>query len=175
MTCIMDDILRSLGIRDIAIPPMRLVRVSPYKSFREAGQEWKNKLVSVGGLRQDHKILDIGCGSGRVSLALMDWLSDVGTYDGIDIRPDEVEWLSNNYSTKRKNFTFHHADIYNRFYHPSGTIQACDYIFPFEDECFDFIFLTSVFTHLLPIELEHYVKEMKRMTKANGTVLPVSS
>lgn len=167
---VLDEILRALRIRSVDIPPMRLVRVSPYKTFRKAGEEWKNKLILVGGLRPEHNILDIGCGSGRLSLALMDYVSDAGSYTGIDIRADEIKWLSKHYTKKRKNFTFHHANLFNKFYHPSGIIPPVDYVFPFEDESFDFICLTSVFTHLLPKELEHYVIEISRMLAPSGHV-----
>ena len=82
----LDDVLRGIGFRDKDIPPMKLVRVSPYQTFREAGDEWLSKLREVGGLQPHENMLDIGCGSGRVALALMDYLSDEGSYTGADIR-----------------------------------------------------------------------------------------
>lgn len=166
--CALDEILRALRMREVIIPPMRLVRVSRYKTFRGAGEEWKNKLISFGDLHPDHKILDIGCGTGRVSLALMNFVSDAGSYDGIDVRADEIKWLRKNYSKKRPNFNFHHANLFNKYYHPSGILDPSDYVFPFKDKSFDFIFLTSIFTHLLPRVLEHYLQEIKRMLKADG-------
>ncbi len=166
--CALDETLRALRMRDVDIPPLRLVRVSPYSTFRKAGEEWKNKLISVGGLQPEYKMLDIGCGTGRVSLALMDYVSDVGSYDGIDIRADEIKWLRKTLSKKRSNFTFHHADLFNEFYHLSGTVDPSEYVFPFKDESFEFIFLTSIFTHLLPKELEHYLKEINRMLMPDG-------
>lgn len=170
LRCAADEILRFLRIRDTGIPPLRLVRVSSYKTFREAGAEWKEKLISEGELRPGNRILDIGCGSGRVAIALIDYISREGSYDGIDIRADEIDWLNRNIAVKKPNFRFHHSDLLNKFYNPSGTIDPCEYTFPFEDNSFDYIMLTSIFTHMLPRELEHYLLEIKRLLINRGTL-----
>jgi SAM-dependent methyltransferase len=53
-------------------------------------------------------------------------------------------------------------------YHPSGRFHADEYTFPYEDESFDFVFLTSVFTHLLPSDMENYLSEVSRVMKTEG-------
>src|SRR5208282_391883 len=40
--------------------------------------------------------------------------------------------------------------------------------FPYPDRSFDFTFLASVFTHMLPQEVEHYAREIARTLKPNG-------
>ncbi|MDP3789970.1 MAG: class I SAM-dependent methyltransferase, partial [Candidatus Omnitrophota bacterium] len=42
---------------------------------------------------------------------------------------------------------------------------------PFEDESFDFIFLTSVFTHMLPDDMKNYFSEISRTLKNGGRTL----
>ncbi len=168
----LDDLLRGMGIRDGELPPMRLVRVSPYSTFRQAGQEWVSKLREIGGLQSGEKVLDIGCGSGRVALALMDYLSEEGHYTGVDIRPDEIDWLQSNYSTKRPNFSFEFINVENSFYSVlSDQKQASKFEFPFASNFYDMIFLTSVFTHMLPASVDHYLKEIVRMLKPGGRCL----
>ncbi len=69
------------------------------------------------------------------------------------------------------NFHFQHADIYNKAYNPNGSKKAHEFTFPYESELFDFIYLTSVFTHMLPRDVENYTSEISRMLKPNGTCL----
>ena len=151
---------------------MKLVRVSSYQTFREVGDEWLSKLREVGGLQSHENMLDIGCGSGRVALALMHYLSDEGSYTGADIRRDEIIWLQSHYSSKRSNFKFEFLDVQNAFYSRDPTQeQASTFQFPFESDAYDFICLTSVFTHMLPGGIENYLQEIARLLKAGGRCL----
>jgi len=49
--------------------------------------------------------------------------------------------------------------------------MADKYKFDYKDDYFDFIFLTSVFTHLKPTELNHYLSEIHRVLKPKGQCL----
>lgn len=69
------------------------------------------------------------------------------------------------------NFRFQLADLYNKEYNPTGRLAAKDYVFPFADNTFDFVFLTSVFTHMLPEDVEHYVAEISRVLRPGGRCL----
>lgn len=68
-------------------------------------------------------------------------------------------------------FRFQHADIYNKEYNPHGTLQASGYRFPYADESFTFVFLTSVFTHMLPPDVRHYLDEIQRVLRPGGRCL----
>src|SRR5262249_6516600 len=63
----------------------------------------------------------------------------------------------------------HHADIFSSAYNPSGRLTASTYRFPFDDARFDFVFLGSVFTHMLPDDAAHYVREFGRVLAPGGT------
>jgi SAM-dependent methyltransferase len=43
--------------------------------------------------------------------------------------------------------------------------------FPYANESFDFVFLTSVFTHICPNEIENYMSEISRVLRKNGRCL----
>jgi SAM-dependent methyltransferase len=47
-------------------------------------------------------------------------------------------------------------------------VSASQYRFPFRDATFDFVFLTSVFTHMLPDDVERYVGEIGRVLAPGG-------
>ena len=149
------------------LPPPKLVQYVG-GNFEEVGNEFIQYFIQIGDLKSNETVLDIGCGIGRMAVPLMNYLSDDGAYYGFDLFNEGITWCKNNISTIRNNFHFEHVDIYNQFYNPEGKEDASQYKFPYEDESFDFIFLTSVFTHLLPKELEHYVSEITRVLKKDG-------
>jgi SAM-dependent methyltransferase len=136
--------------------------------FAAIGQELVDLFVRECGLKPYHRVLDVGCGIGRVALPLAHYLSRRGRYDGFDIVDVGIDWCRKNITPRRRNFRFVHADVYNRGYNPGGRFDAHEYRFPYRSGRFDFVFLTSVFTHLLPADLENYLAEIARVLKVGG-------
>ena len=151
---------------DPLLPPPWLHSVGG-PDHRRTGQEFLGHFVKLGGLRPTDRVLDIGSGSGRMAAPLTNYLT-TGTYDGIEIVKRSVAWCQRAYAPQAS-FRFHHAGIFNRYYNPRG-IPAVDYRFPFPDRSFDFVFLTSVFTHMLAADVAHYLREIRRVL-ADGRVL----
>jgi SAM-dependent methyltransferase len=102
---------------------------------------------------------------------LISYLSQEGKYTGMDVTADSIIWCQKNITSRYPNFQFLHADLYNKRYNPTGRYLAKDYTFPFEKESFDFIFLTSVFTHLLPDDATNYLREVARLLRPDGRAL----
>jgi ubiquinone/menaquinone biosynthesis C-methylase UbiE len=149
-----------------AIPPNHTIFIGD-GDFEAVGKMIFEQLIR-GGLKPTDKLLDVGSGMGRIALPMVNFFKDGGSYDGLEIVWRGVEWCRNKY-TKYTNFKFTHADIYNFHYNPNGTCKASEYRFPYEDNSFDFIFLTSVFTHMMPEDVENYLKEIARVMKPGGT------
>ena len=149
------------------LPPRALRDVGP-GDFEEVGREFLGHLISLGSLQPSEAVLEIGCGPGRMALPLTGYLSAEGRYVGVDVVARTVAWCRRNISPRYPNFTFQHADVFNKRYHRRGKIQARDYTFPFQDDAFDFIFLTSVFTHMYPADIQHYLCEIARMLRPTG-------
>jgi ubiquinone/menaquinone biosynthesis C-methylase UbiE len=139
--------------------------------FDAAGQMFMTHFKASGKLQPDHSVLEIGCGIGRIAMPLTQYLGEAGNYEGMDIVPDAIMWCQEHITTQYPNFQFRHINIYNKMYNPKGQGKATDYRFPFQEEAFDFIFLISVFTHMLPDELENYLAEIARMLKKGGRCL----
>jgi SAM-dependent methyltransferase len=118
------------------------------------------------GLRPDQRILDIGSGIGNLAIALLD--EHHGGYDGVEIHPEAVAWCQRAITSRHPAFRFHRADLASRAYNPLGRTSASAYRFPFADGCFDVIFLASVFTHMLPDEVEQYLREIGRLLAPGG-------
>ncbi len=156
------------GLRDPFIPPNWLHSVGDL-GFKEVGEEFFKYFVNLGGLRPHQRVLDVGSGTGRMALPLTKYLKD-GSYEGLDIVAPSVEWCQKTYTSRYPNFRFHFSDIYNKEYNPDGKFKASEYRFPFESASFDFVFLTSVFTHMLPQDMENYLSEIARVLKSDGRV-----
>ena len=155
----------ALRRRDPLTPPRRLGFVGS-GDFRTAGDEFREQFVDVAGLRPDEDALDVGSGVGRVAVALTGWLQ--GRYEGIDIVRRGIAWCQQAITPRYPNFNFQVADLYNRHYNPEGRFSASEYRFPFEDQSFDFVVLTSVFTHLLPADRDNYISEIARVLRPKG-------
>ena len=140
-------------------------------NFKEVGEEFLNYFQNLCDIKSSDKILDIGCGSGRMAIPLTKFLDSSGVYDGFDIFSSGIAWCQKNINPKHSNFHFLLADIYNKEYNPNGKINSSQYKFPYESNYFDFIFATSVFTHMLPEDVDNYFSEIKRVMKKNGKCL----
>ena len=139
--------------------------------FKAKGQHLLDILIQVGRLRPTDRVLDVGCGCGRVALPLSSYLT-TGSYEGVDIDRDAMEWCKRNITQRRPTFNFELlVDVHNSAYNSQGRRQASDYAFPYPDESFDFTVLTSVFTHMLPRDVEHYAREIARTLKPEGRAM----
>ena len=135
------------------------------------GKEFLNHFTRLGGLRSIDNVLDVGAGYGRMAIPLTSFLSPKSRYEGIEIIPKGVEWCLKNITPKFQNFNFQVIDVKNDTYNPNGNLKASEFKFPFDDELFDFIYLTSVFTHMLPLDLENYLSEISRVLRKGGRTL----
>jgi len=157
---------RKNGLR----PPRSLITVGD-GPFEEIGREFLGYFIDIGKLQPGERVLEIGCGVGRMAIPLTTYLDERGSYEGFDVAPAEVSWCARNITPRFANFRFHHIDVFNSQTNPGGRLQARTYQFPLAGSQFDFIFLTSVFTHMLVADIENYLKEISRLLKGGGRLL----
>ena len=166
----LDGIALVRGRRDKLTPPKRLLRFAtdPNSDFGETGRDFADFLVKQCGLRPEHKVLDVGCGVGRIAVPLTAYLDSNGAYEGFDIVPQEVAWCATHVSSKFPNFRFQLADVRNLTYNPKGGTPASEYRFPYDDGSFDIVVVASVFTHMLSRDIDRYLMEVSRVLKRGG-------
>lgn len=154
------------------VPPVTQMfdGIASLENFKADGEEFLRIFRDVCGLKPDEAVLDVGSGIGRKALPLVSYLDQQGLYEGIDITRAGIEWCRRAYAPY-SNFRFQHIDVFNRLYNPAGRTPASEYRFPFENQSFDFVMLGSVFTHMLPADLENYLREVRRVLKSGGRCL----
>jgi SAM-dependent methyltransferase len=160
--------LQDLRERDPLVPPRRLQHVGP-GDFAATGDEFLAHLIELVGLQPHQRVLDVGCGIGRLARPLAGFLDAGGSYAGFDVNPVAVGWCQTRYDRERFAFTL--ADLYNARFQPTGGGKAAEFRFPYDDDAFDVAVAASVLTHLLEDEAEHYLAETVRVLRPGGRAL----
>ncbi|HEV2532393.1 class I SAM-dependent methyltransferase [Phenylobacterium sp.] len=153
------------GRRRPLTPPRRLWHLigSGRMDFHGSGDLLREWLIEQG-MTPDDRVLDVGCGLGRLAVALSGYLSPRGGYDGFDIMPPVIAWCRRAFAAY-PNFRFQLVDVKSRRYRKGGAAQASAFVFPYADSAFDLVFLGSVFTHLMPDDMANYLGEVARVMK----------
>ncbi|HEX3974973.1 MAG TPA: methyltransferase domain-containing protein [Solirubrobacteraceae bacterium] len=136
--------------------------------FHAIGQEFLEHFVHIAALQPDDRVLDIGCGIGRMARVLVPVLRPPGSYTGFDINPAAIDWCSHRYRNTPATFSFHSVDVRNGFYNPDGHFAPSEFAFPYATGAFDLAIATSVFTHLLPDAAARYLSETARVLRPGG-------
>jgi SAM-dependent methyltransferase len=152
------------------IPPLDL---NPVKGgdFREIGETYAGYCRTWCGLAPNHRILDLGCGAGSLAVALLGYLSSSGSYEGLDVLPGVITWCREKITSRFPNFRFQVADVSNRNFNLTGRQRPTEHRLPYPDASFDVVHLRSVFTHMGPCEVEHYLGEIARVLAPGGRCL----
>jgi ubiquinone/menaquinone biosynthesis C-methylase UbiE len=158
------------GTRDEMVPPRRQQSVG-HGDYRSIGEEFRRHLVEVGQLQPHDRVLDVGCGSGRIALALLDYLDVNGSYEGFDVNRNGIEWATRTITSRNSRFRFQVADVHNDHYNKAGSVEASMYRFPYEDATFDLAFAVSLFTHMRSADVRNYLAEVARVLRPGGRAL----
>jgi ubiquinone/menaquinone biosynthesis C-methylase UbiE len=150
------------GRRDPLVPPRGLWFVGG-GGFRD--NQFLNSFVKHCDLQPYHHVLDVGCGIGKQAVPLTQYLGPEGTYEGFDIVEEGIHWCQREITTRFPAFTFRHVDVFNKHYNPEGRVSPEQWKFPYSNSRFDFVYLISVFTHMLPEAVRNYISEIGRVLK----------
>lgn len=147
------------------IPPQKLVDRVGGGDYLGIGVSVAKLLMEVGRLQPGDSVLDVGCGCGRMAVPLTQYLTAQAKYEGFDIDREAIKWCQKRITPRYPNFRFRTVDLYNSHYNPHSSVSAKDFKFPYPSQSFDFAFLASIFTHMLPDDVENYLSELHRVLK----------
>jgi ubiquinone/menaquinone biosynthesis C-methylase UbiE len=152
--------------RSDPVPPQELFRHRD--DYLAVAQRMFDLLVDLTGVGPDDRVLDVGCGAGRLATPLARYLGPDGSYEGFDNNAERIAWCNEHIGGLHPHMRFSVANVYNGQYNREATLQAEDFTFPYDDGEFDVVFLMSVFTHMLPPGVTQYMGEIARVLKPGG-------
>jgi SAM-dependent methyltransferase len=139
-------------------------------AFLKSGRREVERLINHCGLTLDSSLLEVGCGRGRLPIAILRTLGGVKFYAGLDVDKRSIEWCQKYIWRQNPAFTFVHLDLKNERYNPRGKKLDESFSFPLKTNQVDVIYLYSVFSHLKENDIRLYLKEFKRILAPDGKV-----
>ena len=116
------------------------------------------------GLTTDSRLLDWGCGAGRLAVGIVEKLGRIDQYHGVDVQKHLVDWAERHVGG-RPGFTFTHVDLANPRYNPGGSLKRS---IPGATLDYDGFYAYSVFSHLMGDDTAAYLQEVSRLLKPGG-------
>ncbi len=153
--------------RHSIIPPNGMIFVGG-GNFRKIGSMYLQRFKNLNLIQPSYRVLDIGCGIGRIAIPLTTFLSLEGSYEGFDIVKSGITWCNRHIKSNFSNFNFTHINLKNSLYNSKSKEIAKDLKFPYPDDEFDFVIATSLFTHMLVEDMDNYLSEIHRVLKKDG-------
>jgi ubiquinone/menaquinone biosynthesis C-methylase UbiE len=155
----------------------------PAKYLRLGGSEFKDdkfflasaraeagRLVEHCGLSKECRVLDVGCGVGRLPIGILDHVGEIQCYWGVDVDNGSVRWCNRHIHRPHPMFQFQHIEVLNRRYNASGRPLDQSFRFDFDDQAFHTIYLYSVFSHMKTEDILVYLREFNRLLRPNGSI-----
>jgi SAM-dependent methyltransferase len=158
------------GAPGLPLPPPGLHDVGD-GDFAAIGREFADHLIRRAGLTPEARVLDIGCGVGRLARALAGHLSPAGRYTGFDVSAPAIAWCAAELAGRLPNFSFVCLDIVHPLYNPGGAVDPRRVVFPAAAAGIDVAAAVSVFTHLPPDVVGWYLREVRRVLAPGGRFL----
>lgn len=159
-----------LGTPDNALPPLELANIiGSYDlcHFRDNGRYYFEEIAKRLRIRRDSKVLDIGCGCGRIAAPFVSYLDDGHLY-GFDTWREGVSWCEDNLGSAHAEF--HHLEVSNNYYFDTRD-QAVENVLSLPwlaAESIDHAYAISVFTHLTRQDARQIVHETARALRPEG-------
>ncbi len=135
------------------------------------GLDLLGELIDLADLQPEHRVLDVGCGVGRLAWPLAYYLGPKGSYSGFDPDRKNIAWAQEHIAGNRESFDFTHVDLRNAAYNPKGSVEPTSFTFAYPEDSFDIAAATSVFTHMRGTEVRRYLDQLVRVLAPGGRCL----
>lgn len=128
------------------------------------------RLITRMGVTNNSKVLDVGCGVGRLAIGLLHELPSIKQYYGIDVSQKSINWCNKYLQTASLNFMFIKVDMHNELYNINGLDMKDGIVLPFSNGEIDVVYLYSVFSHMRSGDIMNYLREFKRIIASTGKI-----
>ncbi len=150
------------------LPPANLVDGMGPGDYWQTGEHTVALIAQLAGIRRSDRVLDVGCGLGRIAWPLSHRLGPFGRYVGFDAAKVYVDWCAEHLQLPPRRFEFFHADVRTPAYNVNGSVPPEHYVFTWPPASFDLVIAISIFTHLLPGAAQNYMAQISRSLRSGG-------
>ena len=137
--------------------------------YLESAEKEANRLIDYFQCTQQSRILDVGCGQGRLPIGIFRVIGDIN-YIGIDVDLKSINWCKQYIELKHPFFKFKHLNIYNERYNNNGIKIDGGFCFDVVENSVDIIYLYSVFSHTTEDDMIVYLKDFARILDRAGKI-----
>jgi len=162
-----EQIARTRNIKLIPDQERRRGGKSSYAEWAHVIGIFQTIIYQTLGSKTGNKILDIGCGTGLLGIASEPFTSGGGSYTGIDVMSEDINFCKDHY--RSANYNFIHLDVANPTYASAQSAELKPW--PIEDESHDLVTALSVWTHLNETHAIFYFNEIQRVLKKGGKAI----
>jgi SAM-dependent methyltransferase len=117
-------------------------------------------------------VVELGCGCGRVAWTLRDTPWFFGTYVGVDIDKEMIEYCRSTFPADRFQFILspHKSVTYSAASTVHGSQEISSTLVVADEQSKDFVYSISLYSHLLEAEVIEYMQESYRILRTNGVM-----
>lgn len=135
--------------------------------YIQSAENEARRLVEKFGCNVQSRVLDVGCGQGRLAIGLTRTVGNLD-YIGLDVDDWSIKWCEKRIRKHHSTYAFHRIDVYNQRYNQSASTQAGAFKFEMDDDSIDIAFLYSVFSHMEDADMRAYLGELRRVLRPGG-------
>ena len=160
---------------ELPLPPTRLraggTNFRADADFLTTAAREAKRLVADAGSPRPLRVLDLGCGAGRLAYGLIAMDAPIARYDGVDVMAPQIDWCAQQVTPRHPEYRFTTIDVYNERYNPAGAKEAAEAGLPLEAASYDLAYAYSVFSHLRSPDVRAYLVEFARLLVPGGIAI----
>lgn len=159
-------------VSGLPLPPVPLraggVHFRASDDFVAAARAEARRLIDLADLHEGSRVLDLGCGAGRLAIGIAAEVGPIRSYCGLDVGASVTAWCDRHLASRAPFLRFRRVDVRNERYNPAGSEIGQGYRLPVEDASVDIVYAYSLFSHMVAADVTAYAGEIRRVLGQGG-------